>query len=307
MKARSSLVVAAGVLSGLALTLACITFALLWETHSLRRQLVGATGEAARWRAQHENTQQDLAAHRVQLDALANEVANLREASSPPPAPGDDAEAALNARRARIFAGNRLVGLGWVMTAPIGSSGDQSAGVALANVMLDASPAGVTPPPPTTPASNASSPGSAFAYQYRYETYPYWPYLYTSGWVQWPWCTNSPPFDGRPDTLPGQDTPPLGPTVPTAPTPSPAPILASMAGPSPAALRNRFPTPTPTAALGQPRGVPVARNLMAPAPTLPASRLAPAGNPTFRPAAPVAPNPRIPVTNPGRIPAGTRR
>lgn len=305
MKARSSLVVAAGVLSGLALTLACITFALLWETHSLRRQLVGATGEAARWRAQHENTQQDLAAHRAQLDALANEVANLREASSPPPAPGDDAEAALNARRARIFAGNRLVGLGWVMTAPTGAGGDQSAGVALANVMLDASPAGVVPPTPATSAAGSAAPGGAYAYQYRYENYPYWPYLYTSGWVQWPWCTNSPPFDGRANSLPGQDTPPSGPTVPTTPTPAPAPILASMAGPSPAALRSRL--PTPAVALGQSRAIPAARTFPTPAPALPASRLAPAGNPAFGPVAPATPNPRIPIANPGRIPAGTRR
>lgn len=300
MKARSSLVVAAGVVSGLALALACITFALLWETHSLRRQLVGATGEAAHWRAQHENTQQDLAAHRVRLDALASEVASLRETSSSPP--GDDAEAALNARRARIFAGNRLVGLGWVMTAPTGSGGDPPAGAALANVVLDASPAGVTPPTAATPAANPSSPGGAFAYQYRYETYPYWPYLYTSGWVQWPWCTNSPPFDGVPTALPAQGPSPSAPAPSTAPVGSPAPILASMAGPSPAALRNRF--PAPAVALGLP---PAARTIPAPAAALPTSRLAPSANPAFRPVAPVTTNPRVPIANPGRIPAGTRR
>jgi hypothetical protein len=303
MKARSSLVVAAGVLTGLAVTLACITFALVWETHSLRRQLAGAAEEAARMRARHQDTQQDLAAHRVQLDALANEVASLKEAANSPST--EDAAAAVNARRARIFAGNRLVGLGWVVTAPTSSAGDQPAGVALANVMLDASPAGVTPPPQATPESGPSAPGGAFAYQYRYETYPYWPYLYTSGWVQWPWCSNSPPFDGVPTPPLSQDARPSTPAPPTASAGSPAPILASMPGPSPAALRNRF--PTPTVALGQPRAVPAARTLPAPAPTLPTSRLAPAGNPIFRSVAPAAPNQRVPIGNPGRFPAGTRR
>jgi cell division protein FtsB len=119
MKAKTPLVLATGILSGVTLSLVCVSVALLWEGRSLRHQLASTTLESVRLRMQQENAEGDLTAQRAQLDALAAEVEQLRQFAT---APGAGEAATRQARRARVYVGDRVVGLGWVWASPQGTN-----------------------------------------------------------------------------------------------------------------------------------------------------------------------------------------
>lgn len=236
MKARSSAVLLAGVMSGVTLSLLCVTGALLWESRSLQRQLGMALSEANELRGQQTAAQTELASQRNQLATLTAEVRRLQDdstADEEAPSP-----AIPNATRAGIYVGNRMVGLGWVVTSGTDGTGQGAGGGALSRVVLDppAYPTATGENTATPGASGSASPAAGYAYQYQTSTYSWgYPWLYTYGWVDWPGCTN-PPLEAFP-SAPGV-TPPTE-TVPAAV--SPAPVVASKPYAAPQPWRPRLP------------------------------------------------------------------
>ncbi len=287
MQARSSAVLLAGVMSGVTLSLLCVTGALLWESQSLQRQLVNAVVEANELRAQQKTAESEMATQRSQLATLADEVRQLRDAPASNAA-GTSPDAP-NATRAQIFAGNRLVGLGWV----IGTSPN---GHAASRVVLD-------PPSQAVPQGQAqgeaeeggarSLSSASFAYQYQTSTYGWgYPWLYTYGWIDWPVCTNLPP-----DEIPAG--PGVTPPAETAPPPaSPAPVVASRPFAAPQPWRPRLPQVANYPSVPRTVGVMPQRS-MAPA-------LARTATPMASPRIGVQPtSSRLPASRPG-LPATSR-
>jgi hypothetical protein len=270
MESRSGLVLAAGIMSGLAVSLVCVTTALLWEGRSLRRQLAEASDQAVQWRARQSATDVELAAQRRQIEEVQAELERWRSAAEGKP---ESAESRSQALRARVYVGNRLAGLGWVMVPPADPATAGAVPGPAANVVLDAPVAA----PPTTagtdPSGAASGPQPGYAYHYAY-TSPnpyYWPgYLLTSGWVDGPWCTNRDPADPHlPPFAPPPATEPA-PTSPPSPS-SPPPVTASH-------LRSPYLRPAPQQSVAS--RVPL--NRIAPVPSVATTRNLPAALPAAR-------------------------
>jgi len=294
MKAKPPLVLATGILSGVTLSLVCVGVALFWEGRSLRHQLTSTTIESARLRLQQESAEDDLEAQRAQLDALATEVEQLRQAAA---APGDGDAATRQARRARVYLGDRVVGLGWVWASPPGTNNQDSGAASLANVMLDLQPEALAGSPRAAGDVADTSPARGYAYQYWSQPYAYWPYLYTSGWIEWPGYTNPPALNG------GVSLPPADPpsTRPPAPSVTPAPTFAAVPRGSPAAWRTRF--PPAVSATPYPRTAATPRS--APGPSF--NRGLATAPAAVRGSAPGTAAQRTPVTGAGRVSAGSRR
>lgn len=274
MSGKSSLVLLAGVLSGVALGLVCVTAALLWEGWSLRQQLLGSAVEAAQLRAQQASARDDLAGQRAELAALTAEVKRLREESAAAP---EDGEAPANGRRAQIYLGNRMVGFGWVLPSATGSGEGGVPGPSVASVMLDAPPAdAANATVPAVERSGGSRGPEGWYYQY-WRSPGYWPYLYTSGWIEWPYCTNltdtGSPMPFAPSPPPSQAATPAWSSPGATVTPPPTTVSRPAVGPS--QLRSRYPQPATVAAVPRPGTIVTPRT-----PSLP--RVTPAAAPTVR-------------------------
>ena len=257
MAAKSYSILLAGVMSGVAVSLLCVTAALLWDGHSLRQRLHATAIQAADLRSQQSDTQ-------AKLDRLETELDQVRRASTP----DDPPDTAPAPQRARIVQGNQVVGWGWVHSPPTATDAPDARPDLPAHVVLDAAAA-----PANAAVSGTSSPSMATpypAYDHWWYRYNYGPsYLLTSGWIDWgSYCTNNqphpqppfaPPQSPAPD--PALPAPGLTPqpqvTVRTAAT---APPLRRPAPFQPATQPRRFPT-VPVVAAGAPvvsRPVPTA-------------------------------------------------
>lgn len=254
MSGKSSLVLLAGVMSGVALGLVCVTAALLWEGWSLRQQLLGSAVEAAQLRAQQASARDDLADQRAELAALTAEVKRLRQESAAAP---EDGAAPADAQRAQIYLGNRMVGLGWVLPSPTGSGEGGVPGPAVASVMLDAPPAdAANAAVPAVERSGGPRGPEGWYYQY-WQSPGYWPYLYTSGWVEWPYCTNltdtGSPLPFAPQTPPTSAPSPAWSASGAADAPPWTTVSRPAVGPS--QVRARYPQPPTVATVTRPGAV----------------------------------------------------
>ncbi len=282
MQATSFPVWVAGVACGLAAGALVLAVSLAWDNHSLRgqlsasrEQLANAGGQVADLRSQQTSTATELESQQQQLAALQADLDALRQDAASEAADPESPRLV----RARIFAGGRYLGLGWVQAAPAGAdAGDGTAGLAtvVADQPVAVQPGGAWASPPPQAASAVS-----FAQAYQYQ-----PYLYTVGWVDGYCPTNReprPPFSPPPNV----DPPPA--TV-AAPTPAPAPVSNfSATGRRQRLLPNRFPPrvplpfPTPRIPTGGQRNPPMQmpRQSSGP-PAVAANPFAPANNPASR-------------------------
>jgi hypothetical protein len=270
MSAKSHSILLAGVMSGVAVSLLCVTAALLWDGHSLRQRLSANATEAADLRSQQADTQ-------AKLDRLETELDQLRRES----APADTSDRTPPPRRARIVRGNQVVGWGWVHPPPAASDASGAPADLPASVVLDLAAIPAASSPANAYASGASSPSVATpypAYQHWWYSYNYGPsYLLTSGWIDGgPYQTNNcPPL--QPPFAPPQSPAPDPTFPPPAVTPQPGVTVrtAAVAPPprrpsptQPTVLPRRFPT-TPVMAPGAPlvsRSVPTVNRAATAAP-----------------------------------------
>lgn len=277
MEAKPLSVIIAGAACGLAVAVTVLAAGLLWESASLRTELASTrsqwletTRELAALRNQQATVTLEGEARQREIDSLRTELAALRTVTpaDPPASPGAFT-------RARFYSGGRHLGDGWVRTA----TGDTASG-ARTDVVLDAPAAG-------TPASPTPSGSAAVATVSQTSWYPSWPWLWTTGWIDY----------GQPTNTPTAFAPPAGTAPPAAASPAPAAMPQTTAGlvrVMPTArqtlLPSRFPqtTPRPPMVVTPSAGATGFR----PAPTAPAVRSSPAPAPRLvnRPATPsVAP------------------
>lgn len=284
MQATSFPVWVAGVASGLAAGAVVLAFSLAWDNHSLRgqltdsrEQLASAAGQVADLRDQQSSTAAELAVQQQQLAALQADLDTLRQNAASEAADPVSPRLA----RARIFAGGRYLGLGWVQATPAGgAAGDGSAG--FATVVADQ-------PVATQPGGSwASSPPQVASAVSFAQAYQYQPYLYTVGWVDGFCPTNReprPPFS----PLPSVDPPPATVTS-TTPLPTPAPVANFGATSGRQRLRlNRLPprAPLPFPNSGMLAGGQRNPSIQMPrqsfgSPAVTANTIAPASNPRSR-------------------------
>ncbi|MBE7499968.1 MAG: hypothetical protein HS113_06590 [Verrucomicrobiales bacterium] len=269
MAAKSHTILLAGVMSGVAVSLLCVTAALLWDGHSLRQRLHATAAQAADLRSQQADAQ-------TKLDRLETELSEMRRAA----VPDDTPDTAPAPRRARIVHGNQVVGWGWVHAPPTTSDAPHARPDLPAHVVLDAAA-----PPANAAVSGTSSPSGATpspAYNHWWYAYNYGPsYLLTSGWIDWgPYCTNNNPHPQPPFAPPQSPAPdPAMPAPGMTPQPAVTVRTAAVAPPlrrpapiQPATLPRRFPT-APTLAAGASvvsRPIPAATRPAAPVARTPA-------------------------------------
>lgn len=273
MQAKPLSVIIAGAACGLAVAVTVLAAGLLWESASLRTELASTrsqwletTRELAALRNQQATVTIEGEARQRELDSLRTELAALRTITlaDQPAGPGAFT-------RARFYSGGRHLGDGWVRT----GTGDTSSG-ATTDVVLDAPATG-------TPASPAPSGSAAVAAVSQTSWYPSWPWLWTTGWIDYGQPTNAPtPFAPPPGTAP---------SIPAPPTPAATPqTIAGLVRVTPTArqtlLPSRFPqtTPRPPMVATPSAGATGFR----PAPTAPGVRPSPAPAPRLvnRPATP---------------------
>lgn len=258
-------VLLAGLMSGVAVSLLCVTAALLWDGHSLRQRLHATAIEAAALRSQQADSH-------AKLDRFETELAELRRTAVPDDAP----ETAPAPRRARIVHGNQLVGWGWVHSPPSANDAPGARPDLPAHVVLDTAASPVSTATNGTPAPSGAT--SYPAYDRWWYSYNYGPsYLLTSGWIDWgPYYTNNcPPYQ-----------PPFAPPQRPAPDPAmPDPIATPQAAVTvqTAAVAPPLRRTAPTQPAAMSRRVPAAPAMTAGAPVM--SRPVPA---TAGPATPVA-------------------
>lgn len=208
----------AGTASGLAVGALVLAASLAWHNQALRSQLsaaqqqaANATAEVASLRSQQAATAAELDSQKQQLAALQVDMATLQQ----------NAESGSSPRliRARIFAGGRYYGMGWVQTGPASADADDAT-PRVATVVADQA---ATPPPSGAWASHPTQNAAAVSFT---QTYQYWPYLYTVGWIDGYCPTNrwprqpfapSPGTDPRPPTVAANA--PVPPVAPTGITP----------------------------------------------------------------------------------------
>lgn len=263
--------VIAGAAAGVAVAVTLLSVGLVWEAASLRAQLGEARDlgrasnrQLAALHAQQAAAETEAAAQRTQIAGLQSELEALRQAALANAA-GDSAPQAV---RARIYSGGRYVGLGWV------PAGGQPAPDGAMDVVLDGNlptHAGVAEP--------ATAAVTAFSVA---QSYPAWPYLWTSGWIGGDHPTNPP-------APPQASQPPVAPAAP-----APAVAISSPRPPTPAttAMNRRLPvrqvlTPAPTYPRTFPQAVPAAASAMPAARRTPPIVAVPRVAPTAAAARPV--------------------
>lgn len=265
--------------SGLAVGALVLAGSLAWHNHALRGQLsatreqaANATAQVASLRSEQAATAAELDSQKQQLAALQADMTTLQQ----------NADGASSPRlvRARIFAGGQYYGMGWVQTTPAGTN---TVPGGLATVVADQA---ATPPPSGAWANQPTQTAAAGSFT---QTYQYWPYLYTVGWIDGYWPTNREP---RPPFAPSPSTDPLPPTL-TANAPLPPATPARMTPPATSRFQRLLPTriplrvQTPFPTPGVPTGVqsrtvlPVPRQVPG-APSVAGATMATANRPLLR-------------------------
>lgn len=203
MKATRLILLTTGFTGGVAAALLVLALVLGWKTHSLRArlteaqtQLRTASAELEHWRSQQQLAESRAAEHQRKLEALAAELAAVREkqATNPP---------AAGATRVHVFSRGRYLGTGRL------AAGERSTEPELM-VHLDGSGAGLADG--STPSGAVAV--TAFSVAHHY---PGWPWLWTTGWVVGEPTNNAAPPAGRDTNLAPPVPPVVDPTPPQMP------------------------------------------------------------------------------------------
>lgn len=212
MQAEQKAFATAGFASGAAAVLVLLAFVLGWETLSLKTRLAKAqqngresAAELSRLQAQQASAEAEFAKHREQLEVLRAELKNWRENAAT-----NSATATGSGARARVYAGGRYVGTGWIQPGQVKSGEDLA-------VILDPAPQAA---PASLPAAGQTVASSSYSFV---QQYPSWPYLWTMGWIGCEPTDNQPvsPDRGVAPEKPVPSSPPL--------QPAPTPVVASVA------------------------------------------------------------------------------